>query len=162
MSKTIQEIAQEMTKGEFIKNVDDNEMCPSDFNLSNGDCNSGDDIEECHNCWFNAIKDIKFKDNPAGLFQTDVLPILAQLAESEAAYKELTEKRDSLKAQLLESMDKYNIEKWENDKFSITYVKGGTTTTIDSKKVKLLHPEVFEECSKTSSRKPSIRFKVKC
>lgn len=164
MSKSIQELAQEMSEGEFLKYVDNKQLCPHEFKLSIADgivCDSGDTIDLCHECWNEATKDIKFKDNSLELFQKESLQILNQLAESEKTYKELGTQRDNLKSQLLELMDKYDLNKWENDKFSVTYVKAGTTTSIDSAKVKKLYPEIFQECSKTSNRKASIRFKVK-
>ena len=165
MPKTIKELAQEMTKEEFLKHVDDEGECPHKYGLDGSidkkDCNGGFDIEECHNCWNKATKDIKFRDNSTALFQTAALPILTKLADSETAYKKLSEQRDKLKTELLEAMDKYNINKWENEKFSVTYVKGSTTTTIDSKKIKELHPDIFQECSRISNRKASIRFNVK-
>lgn len=165
MPKPIQELAREMSKEEFLKYVDDEGLCPITFNLNGSiddkNCNSGEDTEECHTCWNEALQGIKFKDDSVELFQRESLGILNQLAESEKAYKELGTQRDKLKANLLELMDKHDIDKWENDKFSVTYVKAGTTTTIDSAKVKKLHPEIFQECSKASNRKASIRFKVK-
>ena len=161
--KSIQELAQKMTKEEFIHQMDEQESCPVDFNLSDKseNCNGGTSINECHECWNEAIKDIQFKDESLQLFQQETSSILTQLAQAEDTYKKLSEQRDKLKAQLLEAMDKYSLDKWENDKFSITYVKGGTTTTIDSKKVKELYPDIFQECSKISNRKASIRFNVK-
>ena len=163
--KSIQELAQEMTKEEFLKYADDEQLCPITFKLNGSidekNCDEGQDNDECRECWNEAIKDIHFKDESLQLFQQETSSILTQLAQAEDTYKKLSEQRDKLKAQLLEAMDKYNLDKWENEKFSISYVKGGSTITIDSKKVKELYPEVFEKCSKTSNRKASIRFKVK-
>jgi len=162
MLKTIDELAKEMTKNEFLKYTNNNELCPSNFGLRDATgCNEGENLDICNNCWNEVLRDVHFKDESTALFQIAALPILTKLAASEVTYKKLTEQRDKLKAQLLEAMDKYNLDKWENEKFSISYVKGGSTITIDSKKVKELYPEVFEKCSKTSNRKASIRFKVK-
>lgn len=165
MSKSIQELSQEMTKERFLKYVDDEGLCPITLNLNGSidekNCNEGNDTEECHTCWNEALQGIKFKDDSVELFKNESIEILNQLAESEKVYKELGTQRDKLKANLLELMDKYDLNKWENDKFSVTYVKAGITTTIDSAKVKKLHPEIFQECSKASNRKASIRFKVK-
>lgn len=163
--KSIQELAQKMTKEEFLKYADDEQLCPITFKLNGSidekNCDEGQDNDECRECWNEAIKDIHFKDESLQLFQQETSSILTQLAQAEDTYKKLSEQRDKLKAQLLEAMDKYSLDKWENDKFSITYVKGGTTTTIDSKKVKELYPDIFQECSKISNRKASIRFNVK-
>jgi histone deacetylase complex regulatory component SIN3 len=96
--------------------------------------------EEYLECWNEAIKDESLQ-----LFQQETSSILTQLAQAEDTYKKLSEQRDKLKAQLLEAMDKYSLDKWENDKFSITYVKG-----------KFIGIEL-----KTDKGKASIRFKVK-
>ena len=160
--ESIQDLTQEMTKEKFIKYVDDEQLCPENFNLQeNENCNGGGNLTECHTCWNEALRDIHFKDESLQLFQQETSSILTQLAQAEDTYKKLSEQRDNLKTQLLTAMDKYNLDKWENDKFSISYIKAGATTTIDNKKVKELYPEVFEKCSKTSNRKASIRFKVK-
>ena len=73
----------------------------------------------------------------------------------------LKEGRDNLKEQLLKQMELNGVDKFENDKFSISYVKGSTGSTFDSTKFKKDYPDTFKEYSKPSVRAASIRFKVK-
>ena len=162
MSKTIQELATEMTKEEFLNYADNEEICPHDYDLKDNEeeCSDGTDISICHKCWSAATENIQFKDN-ALLFENRSVEILKALKESEETYKKLEEQRDGLKEELKNVMEQYGIEKWENKDFSITYVKGGPTTSVDSAKLKKLHPDIYNECNKSSVRKASIRFKVK-
>ncbi len=83
------------------------------------------------------------------------------LADVESEYKQISNSRDKLKKSLLEMMEDYGIDKFENDKLSITYVKEGKTTTFDSKKFKVDYPTEYEEYIKTSNRAASVRFKLK-
>lgn len=163
MSKTIQELAQEMTKKEFMDYADKNELCPSKFNLktSKDTCQEGLNIEECHQCWENALSNIQFKDNSLILFENRSLDILKALKESEESYKKLEEQRDKLKAELLKAMEEYNLDKWENSEFSVSYIAPTERTSVDSKKLQKLHPDIYTEVVKTSSVKASVRFKVK-
>lgn len=132
-------------------------------NFSDGKCNSEsfiDDEEQCKKCWENAIKDVEFK-NPVEVFAEHNIQLLDELRIAEEQYKMLKEGRDKLKDDLLKQMEMYGVNKFENDKFSISYVKGSTGTTFDSTKFKKDYPDIFKDYSKPSVRAASIRFKVK-
>ena len=58
-------------------------------------------------------------------------------------------------------MEEKGITGYDNDYLSITYVAPYTKTTIDSKLLKEKYEDIFNECSKTSEVKSSIRIKVK-
>ena len=60
-----------------------------------------------------------------------------------------------------ESMEEKGITGYDNDYLSITYVAPYTKTTVDSKLLKEKYKDIFNECSKTSEVKSSIRIKVK-
>lgn len=58
----IKEVTKTMTREEFLNNrkLTNNEGCPDEYGLKEYDpC---DDIE-CKECWENAVKEIKFKDD---------------------------------------------------------------------------------------------------
>jgi hypothetical protein len=59
------------------------------------------------------------------------------------------------------NMDKYGIEKWETDSFTITRTKDYTKETVDGKALKEKYPEIAKEFSKTSKVKGSIKIKLK-
>lgn len=147
------------TKNEFLHlHLED---CPGDLNLHMLPiCREGNDEEECKRCWENAIKNIEFK-NEIEVFEEHNVQLLDELRIAEAQYKMLKEGRDTLKEQLLKQMEIYGVNKFENDKFTISYVKGSTGSTFDSAKFKKDCPDIFNEYSKPSVRAASIRFKVK-
>ncbi|MEY8001183.1 hypothetical protein AB8U03_13460 [Clostridium sp. Mt-5] len=163
MSKSIEELSQKMTLEEFLKYVDDEILCPNNFGLTDDavKCDDGNTLEICHNCWNEALKNIKFKDNALELFQKKALPTLIKLQKAEEKYKKLDEDRKKLKAKLKEEMDRYSINKWENDNFSITYIAATERSKLDSKEVKEKFPDVFNICSHLSPVAASMRFKVK-
>jgi hypothetical protein len=149
------------TRDEFLEeHVRSN--CPSDFGLEDIDYDTctGGDIEQCQGCWNEAIKDIEFK-NDIVAFEEQAINILNNLATVEKDYKKISNSRDKLKKSLLEMMEDYGVDKFENDNISITYVKNGTSNTFDSKNFKIDYPNMYEEYVKTSSRAASVRFKLK-
>ena len=162
MSKTIQELVAEMTKEEFIKMMDQNEVCPNNYNLVERDGCSGDqDLDTCHKCWEMALQGITFKQ-PLSVMEK-YLPVLEQLQEAEMQYKQLDEHRKKLKEQLQDVMETHGITKWENDEFSISYIaEGKPSTTLDSAAVKKKYPMVYEECSKPKAgTKAYVKFNIK-
>ncbi|MCC3870255.1 hypothetical protein [Terrisporobacter mayombei] len=149
----------EYTRNEFLE--EHLEDCPEDVNLPMLPiCENGDDEEQCKKCWENAIKGIEFK-NPVEVFAQNNIQLLDELRIAEEQYKMLKEGRDSLKEQILKQMEIYGVNKFEDDKFSVSYVKGSTGSTFDSAKFKKNYPDIFKEYSKPSVRAASIRFKVK-
>lgn len=162
MSKSIEELTQEMTLEEFLKYVDDEDLCPDDYKLiPDTACDDGCTPQKCSDCWKEALKDTKFKDNSLVLFQEKALPILTKLQKAEEKYKKLDEDRKKLKAKLKEEMDRYSINKWENDNFSVTYIAGTERSKLNNNEVKEKFPDVFHICSHLSPVAASIRFKVK-
>lgn len=160
--KSIEELAKEMTLEEFLKYVDDEEICPDDYKLSSSaTCDDGGTLQTCHNCWKEALKDIKFKDTSLELFQKKALPTLIKLQKAEEKYKKLDEDRKKLKEKLKEEMDRYNINKWENENFSVTYIAATERNKLNNEEVKEKFPDVFNICSHLSPVAASIRFKVK-
>ena len=147
------------TRNEFLE--EHLEDCPGDLDLPMLPiCQEGADEEECNRCWEYAIKDVEFK-NSVEVFAEHNIQLLDELRIAEEQYKMLKEGRDKLKDDLLKQMEIYGVNKFENDKFSISYVKGSTGTTFDSTKFKKDYPDIFKDYSKSSVRAASIRFKVK-
>lgn len=75
--------------------------------------------------------------------------------------KRLEESEKVMKEQLLKAMEKYNVKSFENDFLKFTYIAETTRNTVDSAKLKKLHPDIHAECSKTSPVKASVRVKAK-
>lgn len=147
------------TRNEFLE--EHLEDCPSDFKLPILPiCQFGEDDKECKTCWQKAIEGIEFK-NPIEVFQEHNIAILDELKIVEEQYKMLKEGRENLKEQLLKQMELHGVDKFENDKMSITYVKGSTGIKFNTTKFKKDYPDIYNDYCEPSVRAASIRFKVK-
>lgn len=77
-------------------------------------------------------------------------------------YDAIELRNNDIKEQLKQAMEDNGIKKYENEFLAITYVAPTTRKTVDSKKLKELHQDIYEECSKVSDVKSSLRIKFKC
>lgn len=79
--------------------------------------------------------------------------------------KQLTEKRDVFKSNLLEAMEKYGVKSIDNDIVKITRVNPSESITVDLKKFEKQEPvdyaQLIEDYPKVTKRKGSIRITVK-
>lgn len=150
-----------MSKEQFLKQMELDERCPHEFKLVSIPClGEGENSNECMICWKNAIKNVEF-NNPIVTFEKNAIGILDDLSIMEAQYQMIKAGRENLKQHLLEMMEHYGVSKFDNDKFSISYVKGSTGTTFDSTRFKKENKELYDAYQKESVRAASIRFKVK-
>lgn len=83
------------------------------------------------------------------------------IALAEAELKATQEKIDALKEFLLAQMEANNIKKWETENILVTYVAPTERKSVDSTRLKAEKPEVYNEYSKVSEVKSSIRIKIK-
>lgn len=83
------------------------------------------------------------------------------IADLQNKQSELQNKNEEIKEQIKKSMEENEVKKYENDYISITYVAPTTRTTIDSKLLKEKYENIYNECSKTTDVKSSIRIKIK-
>lgn len=159
MLKTVEEYSKEMTREEFDKFTEVEELCPRHLGLKEVDSQECD-IENCTKCWDKALVGIEFKVAVPGLPQ-EIMPALKQLQELEVHSAKLEEAKKQLKEDLLKAMETHGVKKWDNEVMIVTYTAPTTRTSIDSAKLKKELPEVFNEYSKTSNVKSSIRIKLK-
>mgnify|MGYP004701299911 CR=1 FL=1 len=79
--------------------------------------------------------------------------------------KNLTEKRNVFRDNLLEAMEKYDVKSIDNDIVKITRVNPSESTTVDLKKFEKQEPvdyaQLIEDYPKITKRKGSIRITVK-
>lgn len=74
-------------------------------------------------------------------------------------YKNFT---DGIKGAMEELFEEYGVKpKIETDDFIINYRPAGTTMRLDSKELKQLYPDEYEECLKPSHTSSSITFRAK-
>lgn len=79
---------------------------------------------------------------------------LQQFKEIEKQYKEMKDK-------LYAAMEVNNIKKFETEHIVITRILPSTRESLDSKKIKADHPELFEKYKKVSTVSGSVRIKLK-
>lgn len=154
--KTVEEYSKEMTREEFDKFTEVEELCPDDFGLINvAEC-----FNQCDSCWSTALAGITFKATVPAL-PKEVLPILKTLGDLEVEAKNIKNQQETLKIDLLNAMETHGVKKWDNDVMTISYVAPTTRTSVDSTKLKKELPDVFSKYSKVSNVKSSIRIKLK-
>lgn len=159
MLKTVEEYSKEMTREEFDKFTEVEELCPGNLGLKEVDSQECY-IDNCTNCWTKALVGIEFKAAVPGL-PIEIMPALKQLQELEVHSAKLEEAKKQLKEDLLKAMENHGVKKWDNEVMIVTYTAPTTRTSIDSAKLKKELPEVFNEYTKTSNVKSSIRIKLK-
>lgn len=103
---------------------------------------------------------LKYSNNELELNKIEEQISIA-IADLQNKQQELQTKNEEIKEQIKQSMEKNEVKKYENDFISITYVAPTTRTTIDSKLLKEKYENIYNECSKISDVKSSIRIKVK-
>lgn len=84
-----------------------------------------------------------------------------KIAEFERKIKELKEQEDRLKENILKEMEAKNIIKVESDDLMISYIAPTDRETLDSKRLKAEHQDLYDEYIKMTPVKSSIRIKVK-
>ncbi|SHK38297.1 hypothetical protein SAMN02745163_03721 [Clostridium cavendishii DSM 21758] len=157
--KTVEEYSKEMTRGEFDKFTEVEELCPGNLGLM--DIGSEEcDIENCIKCWDKALVGITFKAAVPSL-PIETMPVLKKLEELEIQSKNIKEQQEKLRVDLIKAMETHGVKKWDNEVMTVTYTAPTTKTSIDSKKLKEELPDVFAKYSKTSNVKSSIRIKLK-
>lgn len=87
--------------------------------------------------------------------------ITKAIAKFEQQKKLIAEKNTEIREKLKLAMEEKGITGYDNDYLSIAYVAPYTKTTVDSKLLKEKYEDIYNECSKTSEVKSSIRIKVK-
>lgn len=97
-------------------------------------------------------------ENEIGILDTEVSK---KVAEFEKAIKEIKEKEEELKQNILTEMENKNILKLETDDLTITYIAPAEKETFDSKKFREENSDLYDEYVKFSPIKSSIRVKVK-
>ena len=94
-------------------------------------------------------------------FEQTSVAIIQLIADIVTKKAELEEQDKLMREKLKTAMEQHDVKSFENDIIKITYVEPTTRTSVDSAKLKKKYPSVFEECSKISEVKSSIRITVK-
>lgn len=94
-------------------------------------------------------------------FKNQSVAVLEKIVAVVNMKKQCEEQEKNLKDQLKQAMEQYGVKKFESDILNITYVAESTATSIDSAKLKKLHPDIAQECSKVSKKSAYIKVEVK-
>ena len=94
-------------------------------------------------------------------FKSQSVAVLEKIAAVVNMKKQCEEQEKTLKDQLKQATEQYGVKKFESDILNITYVAESTATSIDSAKLKKLHPDIAQECSKVSKKSAYIKVEVK-
>lgn len=102
-------------------------------------------------------------DEETGLqvFKESQLDTLNAIASLTMHKKAIEEQEKAMKAALYEAMEKYGVKKFESDVLNLTMVYPTTSTSVDSAKLKKKYPEIFAECSKTTTKSGYVKITLK-
>ena len=83
------------------------------------------------------------------------------LQQYELRIKAIEEIKQSYRNAIQEAMEKNGIDKFDNDFITVNYVAPTTRATLDTKRLKAEHPELYGEYLTESEVKASVRIKAK-
>ena len=87
--------------------------------------------------------------------------VCERIISLEKQAKEIKKQQDSMKAEILDAMQKYDVLKFDNEFLKITLVPEHDAERFDNKTFKEENPDVYDMYVKISTVKPSIRIMVK-
>lgn len=100
---------------------------------------------------------IERKDSDVALSEE----VCERIINLEKQAKEIKKQQDSMKAEILDAMQKYGVLKLDNEFLKIAFVPEHDAERFDSKTFKDENPDVYDMYVKISKVKPSIRITVK-
>ena len=87
--------------------------------------------------------------------------VCEKIVSLEKQAKEIKKQQDSMKAEILDAMQKYGVLKFDNEFLKIAYIPEHDAERFDSTKFKEENPDIYDLYAKISKVKPSIRITVK-
>lgn len=104
---------------------------------------------------------VETADKALTVAEEKALPIMQTIKAIVLQKKELEAKEKALKEKLKAAMEEYGVKSFDNDLLKVTYIAPTTTTKVDFAKLKKKFPDVYAECSKSSSVSAYIKVEVK-
>ncbi|BCJ92838.1 hypothetical protein acsn021_04070 [Anaerocolumna cellulosilytica] len=90
----------------------------------------------------------------------DIEKLFKDLTEVTIEKKQIVEKEQELKSELIKIMEADKINLLENARIKINYVKSFNRCTVNSELLKRDYPEVAKICMKTTFIDPFLKVKV--
>lgn len=91
----------------------------------------------------------------------EVMKIMKKAQKNDVKMKQLKIENDQIKDALKQAMEEYGIKKLENDVFTATYTPDYVKQTFDQKAFKESFPVLYDEYTKESTVKGSLRLSFK-
>lgn len=86
--------------------------------------------------------------------------LMNQLYEIQQKKQQVEDEESEIRATLLETMNKEQIEKLENVKIKINYIDKSYRRTVNGKLLRELYPDAFRECTNRSEVQPHLRVQM--
>ena len=135
--------------------------CPRDEHVC---CHSCDEFETCDEKCDQTPKECGSSHDET----TEVVPfenkqavLIKGIQDLYAKKAKLDEQEKKFKADLKAAMEEYGIKKFEKGNLSLTYVAATKATSVDSKKLRESHPDIFKEFSKVTNKSAYVKVTVK-
>lgn len=106
---------------------------------------------EAYQCLYDSMRGLPAKYNE----------MVRAIAANECYMKEARRRNEEMKAALLAAFRENGWKQFKGGGVTITYLKPTTRASVDSKKLKELHPDIYAECEKISEVGDSVRITVK-
>lgn len=103
------------------------------------------------------INNSDIKNQVIALLKNDEM-LNSQIALAEEKIKDIQDQIKQKRELLLELMTKYDVKSIKNDLFTYTRVNESIRTTVDSKKLKEVYPDIYDEVKKETTVKASLRI----
>lgn len=91
----------------------------------------------------------------------EVMKLMKKAKRNDLKMKALKIENDEIKNALAKAMDENGVKKLDNDVFTATWTFDHLKTSFDQKAFKEAYPELFEEFTKESTVKGSLRLSFK-
>ena len=118
---------------------------------------SDKEVEDLINAYLNGLPYAP-QETQVALIEPDAVQLLISAT---AAYEEAKQAMEEVKAALQKAMEAHKVKSWETDTIKATYVAPAETTTFDTKRFQSEHPELYNEYTKTSTKKASVRITIR-
>lgn len=90
-----------------------------------------------------------------------VVDVVDTIITIEKQIKKLKEIQDGYKENILKAMEEYDVKEIDIPELKITRKYATTRETLNTKKLRAEHPDIYDECVEITDVKGSITVKIK-
>lgn len=122
------------------------------------------ELEVCSDEYINALMEVDKANKPIettyGNLPARLSEVEDEIIKIEQQMKEWKERQDTLKKGLYDLMEKANVKSYRGGKILLTRVLPSTSETLDTKRLKEEHPEIYKQYVKTTQRSGSLKITI--